>query len=124
MICPNCKKDIPDKEIAKHFASKGGKKSKRTITIEQQKAMQSARLGNKILTPKQLGQVLGISPYSVISSIKRGDLISEKIDGKYQIRAKEAVGWQMKCYSGDDRERLFLGVEMFRDIERQNNKTK
>ena len=43
MICPHCKKDIPDKTVAKHLASKGGAKSKRTITPEQQAKMQERR---------------------------------------------------------------------------------
>ena len=43
MICPHCKKDIPDSTVAKHLASKGGKASKRKITPEQQAAMQAAR---------------------------------------------------------------------------------
>jgi hypothetical protein len=47
MICPHCKKDIPEKEIAKHFASNGGKKSKRKITPEQQAMMQAARKDRK-----------------------------------------------------------------------------
>lgn len=44
MICPHCKKEIPDEQIAKHFASKGGSKSKRRITPEQQQKMQEARI--------------------------------------------------------------------------------
>ena len=40
MICPHCKKDIPDAAVAKHLASKGGKASKRKITPEQQTMMQ------------------------------------------------------------------------------------
>ena len=43
MICPRCNKDIPDKDIAKHLASKGGKKSRRVITKEQQARMQAGR---------------------------------------------------------------------------------
>lgn len=43
MICPHCKNEIDDSEIAKHLASKGGKKSKRTITLDQQALMQTAR---------------------------------------------------------------------------------
>jgi len=43
MICPHCKKDIPDEQVAKHIAAKGGSKSKRTITPEQQAKMQHAR---------------------------------------------------------------------------------
>jgi len=43
MICPHCKKDIPDATVAKHLASKGGKASKRTITPKQQAAMQAAK---------------------------------------------------------------------------------
>jgi thiamine biosynthesis protein ThiC len=47
MICPHCKKDIPDLTIAKHLAAKGGSKSKRTITPEQQKKMQESRKNAK-----------------------------------------------------------------------------
>jgi len=43
MICPHCNKDIPDKDLAKHLASKGGKKSRRGITKEQQARMQAGR---------------------------------------------------------------------------------
>jgi len=43
MNCPHCKKEIPTAEFAKHFASLGGKASKRAITPEQQAMMQAAR---------------------------------------------------------------------------------
>lgn len=43
MICPHCKKDIPDATVAKHLASKGGQASKRTISPAQQKKMQAAK---------------------------------------------------------------------------------
>lgn len=43
MICPHCKKNIPDEAIAKHLAAKGGKASKRKITPEQQAKLQQAR---------------------------------------------------------------------------------
>jgi len=43
MICPHCKKDIPDSAVAKHLAAKGGKAGKRTITPDQQKKMQAAK---------------------------------------------------------------------------------
>jgi hypothetical protein len=43
MICPHCKKDIPDAAIARHLASKGGKAGKRTISPKQQRAMQAAK---------------------------------------------------------------------------------
>jgi hypothetical protein len=43
MICPHCKKDIPDATVAKHLASKGGGKSKRAITPAQQRKMQAAK---------------------------------------------------------------------------------
>jgi hypothetical protein len=46
MICPHCRKDIPDATVAKHLASKGGKASKRTITPDQQKQMQQSRKKN------------------------------------------------------------------------------
>jgi len=42
MTCPHCRKEIPDTEVAKHFASIGGKASKRTITPEQQARLQQA----------------------------------------------------------------------------------
>ena len=42
MTCPHCQKEIPDTDIAKHFASIGGRKSKRTITPEQQARLQQA----------------------------------------------------------------------------------
>jgi len=47
MICPHCRKDIPDATVAKHLASKGGGKSKRAITPEQQAIMQQARKEKK-----------------------------------------------------------------------------
>jgi len=43
MKCPKCGKEIPDDELAKHLAAKGGRKSKRTISAEDQKKMQDAR---------------------------------------------------------------------------------
>jgi len=43
MICPHCKKDIPDAAVAKHLAAKGGKAGKRTITTAQQRKMQAAK---------------------------------------------------------------------------------
>ncbi len=43
MKCPHCDKNIPDKVISKHLASKGGTKSKRTITPVEQKKLQAAR---------------------------------------------------------------------------------
>lgn len=43
MKCPKCQANIPDKAIAKHLASKGGSKSKRTLTPAQAKSMVAAR---------------------------------------------------------------------------------
>ena len=43
MKCPHCQKEIEDTLIAAHLASKGGSRSKRKITPEQQTAMQQAR---------------------------------------------------------------------------------
>ena len=47
MICPHCKKDIDDKLINKHFASKGGAASKRKLSPEAQEKMQAGREANK-----------------------------------------------------------------------------
>ena len=46
MRCPHCDKDIPDKDLAKHLAAKGGRKSRGTITPEQQRKMQAAKKAN------------------------------------------------------------------------------
>jgi hypothetical protein len=45
MICPHCRKDISDSEVAKHMAAKGGRAGKGVsrITPEHQKKMQAAR---------------------------------------------------------------------------------
>jgi hypothetical protein len=43
MKCPHCKKEISNDVLNKHFASRGGKTSKRKITPEQQAKMQTAR---------------------------------------------------------------------------------
>lgn len=43
MICPHCKKDIPESAVAAHLGARGGRKSKGAITPEQQAAMQAAR---------------------------------------------------------------------------------
>ncbi len=47
MKCPHCGKNISDKEIAKHLASKGGRKSKRTLTKEQAQEMVRKREENR-----------------------------------------------------------------------------
>jgi adenine-specific DNA methylase len=39
MKCPHCGKEISDKEIARHLAKKGGKKSRRVLTKEQAQEM-------------------------------------------------------------------------------------
>ena len=43
MKCPHCRKELPDADIARHLAAKGGRKSRRVITPDQQRAMQAAR---------------------------------------------------------------------------------
>jgi hypothetical protein len=43
MNCPHCNQPIPPAELNRHFASHGGKSSKRKITPEQQRVMQAAR---------------------------------------------------------------------------------
>ena len=118
MICPHCKKDIPDATVARHLASKGGKAGKRTITVEQQAAMQAARVGNKQITTAQLADYLKISKASILRSIKDGHLVAELISGKYLIRTKEAVGWWGRCYTGNERDTFFQSVQMFRDLEK------
>ena len=47
MKCPHCQTEIADTRIAAHFASIGGKKSKRAITKEQQQKMQESRAQNR-----------------------------------------------------------------------------
>ena len=51
MKCPKCAANIPDSAIAKHLASKGGSKSKRTLTPAQAKAMVAAREKKKATPP-------------------------------------------------------------------------
>ena len=48
MKCPHCKKEIPDAEIARHLAAKGGRKSRGTITPEQQARMQAAKKAKRM----------------------------------------------------------------------------
>jgi hypothetical protein len=43
MICPHCGKKIDPKMIARHFASIGGRKSKRALTSEEAKRMVAIR---------------------------------------------------------------------------------
>jgi len=49
MRCPNCNIEFtPDpKALAKHLGARGGAKSKRKITAEQQAKMQEARKANR-----------------------------------------------------------------------------
>ena len=49
MNCPNCKQPIDDKLINRHFASKGGKASRRSIDEGQQAMMQDARTVKKVV---------------------------------------------------------------------------
>lgn len=48
MKCPHCGKRIPDDRIARHLASKGGRKSKRTLTPAQARKMVEAREKKKL----------------------------------------------------------------------------
>jgi hypothetical protein len=43
MKCPHCGKEISQHDVAKAIGKEGGKKSKRTLTPEQAKAMVEAR---------------------------------------------------------------------------------
>lgn len=43
MNCPNCDAPIPEQLIAKHFASKGGKASRRSLDSETARQMVEAR---------------------------------------------------------------------------------
>lgn len=52
MICPNCCREIDDKLIAAYLASKGGSKSRRTLTTEQAQAMQAARQAKRLNAKK------------------------------------------------------------------------
>jgi hypothetical protein len=43
MICPKCGAPIPEEKIREEFGRRGGKKSRRTLTPEQARAMVEAR---------------------------------------------------------------------------------
>ena len=43
MRCPHCGKEIAEAEVSRHFAARGGRVSRRTITPEQQAKMQAGR---------------------------------------------------------------------------------
>ena len=47
MICPNCKTEIRNEVVAAELGRKGGTKSKRKITPEQQAMMQSKKKERK-----------------------------------------------------------------------------
>lgn len=47
MICPHCKTEIRDTIVAAELGRKGGTKSKRRITPEQQAMMQSKKKERK-----------------------------------------------------------------------------
>ena len=47
LICPKCLKSISDKTIAQYWGAKGGSKSKRVITAEDQIKMQEGRKKKK-----------------------------------------------------------------------------
>ena len=47
MTCPHCQTDIDDVILARHMASKGGKKSRRTLTPDQQAMMRAAKKSKK-----------------------------------------------------------------------------
>lgn len=42
MICPHCNADIPDALVTHHAAKINGRKSRRTLTPEAARAMQTA----------------------------------------------------------------------------------
>ena len=48
MICPHCAAELPDEELARYLAAKGGRKSKRALTAEQARAMVAAREAKKM----------------------------------------------------------------------------
>jgi hypothetical protein len=56
MICPHCQQDIPDSAVAKHLAAKGGRKSRRKITPEQQAKMQAVRKAKNSHQPTTTNQ--------------------------------------------------------------------
>jgi hypothetical protein len=48
MICPHCNQEIDDKEIARHLASKGGRKGGRSTSPAKQAASRrNAKLGGR-----------------------------------------------------------------------------
>jgi len=50
MKCNHCNKEISDEKIAKYLAAKGGSKSKRVITLQQQERMQAGRRAKGIIS--------------------------------------------------------------------------
>ncbi len=90
MICPHCQKDIPDSTVAKHLAAKGGSKSKRTITQDEQRRMQSLRgtikgmwsTRSKLMKSARFILDLAQAKSKVLSEseIKRLEAIEKKID--------------------------------------------
>ena len=55
MNCPHCHAEIPDAEIARYLAAKGGRRSKRVLTSEAARAM--GRRGGK-LSKSTVGRIL------------------------------------------------------------------
>lgn len=50
MICPNCKHDIDDKEIARHFAARGGRATsdaKKRSSAENARKATQARMAKR-----------------------------------------------------------------------------
>lgn len=47
MKCPHCGREINDDDVSKYLASKGGRKSKRTLTKEQAQEMVRKREAKK-----------------------------------------------------------------------------
>lgn len=48
MECPKCGNKISDKIVARHLASKGGRKSRRVLTPEQARKMVESRERKKL----------------------------------------------------------------------------
>ena len=59
MNCPHCDREIPDEEIARHLAAKGGRRSKRVLTSKAARAMGRRRVRLSAATVDRIRELRG-----------------------------------------------------------------